>query len=242
VKLVTVAMNVAFSDLALTFSRLMERVLTTLPPNQDVYLYGSFRTKLDKEIAAYIQENRVVRNTAKNNTLGRIINQTGDGLSLKDLTTLSGFKTQMPLHCDCCTNEDDCRFLRPELSDGTAKCGSCWKHSTMCTFKNMPSQLANELRAFRHFCAHVPCHKCWTEEKDCDNNREQCDACTEAGVVCEREACAWFLEPRDDSLCEPDCDKAHYDDGHEKVVHHPRDDSGSNVRRVARQKARESIK
>jgi hypothetical protein len=215
----------------------MARVLTTLPPNQDTYLYASFKSKLDKTIDAYIKTNKVHRKAAKNNALGNIIQNTDDGLSLKELTALSGFNSQIPLHCDNCTDEDRCQFLRPEFSDGTAKCGCCWKHNAMCTFSDMPSQLIDELRAFPYFRAHVPCHRCWKEEKECNNDQGCCNTCREAGVVCEREACSCYAEPRDDSLCEPDCDKAHYDDGYENLVYHLRDNRGSNVRRVARQKA-----
>lgn len=216
----------------------MLRVVATLPPGQNTYCYGSFELKVEKMIEQEMQTNKVSKRTARERTLGKIINDTEDGIVLKDLLALSGFETKFPLHCDNCTDEASCRVLRPYLSDGLSRCGHCSKHNDMCTFANLRPELLEEICEFPHFRAHAPCHKCWREGTLCSKDQGQCRHCEAVGATCQREMCSCFWDPRDDSFCVPDCDKTHYDDGYQNIVHQNRGDIDSNAQQTARQASR----
>ena len=216
-------------------TRLTLRVIPILPPGQDTYYYRSFKLKMEEMVEKEMKASKVSKRVARERTLSGIIDNTDDGVTLKELLALSGFETKYPLHCDNCEDEKICIFFNPRFSDGISQCGGCWKHSDMCTFSNMTYDLLNEIRKFPHFRACVPCHRCWREGTLCSKDQGQCLPGEATGNICQREMYACYWEPRDDSFCVPHCDKAHHDDGYQNMVHRSRDDVGSNAQNVARE-------
>jgi hypothetical protein len=222
----------------------MQRALSVLPAGVKAYSSAIFEEDVTKKIDDIAKAKSISKRMAKKHALKEIINSTDQGMIVADIVALSGCVTELEIHCDNCKDARGCKMLRPEIAhtlpqDAMPACGECWgKRGVMCTFKRMSPELEQQLRTFASFRTHVPCYRCWNQGKRCDNSKDSCKGCHDAGVSCEREACFCYHEPRDDSFCALDCDKAHHDDGYDNVVHHARDEEGFNVQATMRQMAR----
>jgi hypothetical protein len=227
----------------LTLSRLMQRVLLTLPPGVQCGTSQPLE-ELDTKTTAIMTERKISRRMAKRYALIEYIEHTGQSMTIKELVAMSGFSSELELRCDHCNTEESCKVLRPDIAyalprEHTHGCVGCYKkRNATCTFKNLPLELIEQLRTFPQFRVLVPCHRCWREGEGCDNSRSTCSCCERAGVTCEREMCACFYEPRDDSFCSLECDKAHCDDNFENIVSTSREEEGTNIQQVTRQLAR----
>lgn len=126
---------------------------------------------------------------------------------------------------------------------GPLQCSNCWPiySGGPCTFNNIADclELKTELKAFESLRQHVPCHNCWEEGKERDNNLDTCSHCANEQIDCIRQACENFQEPGDDAHCRNYCDKAHLDDGYTNVVHDERSKDGFNARQLQQRVARE---
>jgi len=228
--------------------RLMMRVLSTLPPNAASWSAAAFEKALNDAETPYAH-----RPLRKRRPLARrdLIEDPTYGMTIEELVALSGVLAEPGLHCDSCPDAESCKVLRPEIQyahgkpiyrNGFPNCGNCdGKHINRCTFNRMPRGLQQQLHDL--FQAHVPCSTCYKEAKLCDNNRGSCEECKNGGLTCEREACSFYDEPRDDGFCHmlgQECGWAHHDDGYLNVVHGKRPSEGVNMHAEARAKARTS--
>jgi hypothetical protein len=187
---------------------------------------------LDKKIDEITKTRSIEPRLAKTHALHYFIDETSRGIRFYELLRGSGFTaTASNTHCDQCPDEESCKFLHPSVSNALLDvnycCGGCHRRKIAgsqtggCTIRRMLQDILLALRDFIPFWPHVPCHRCWSRGSKCNNEASSCENCREAGVACEREACVFFNEPRDDSFCR-NCDMAHHDDGYKNVVTTPR--------------------
>jgi hypothetical protein len=202
------------------------------------------KADLEKRIQEFAQDRGIEARLAKNHALHYFIEKSPRGGTLRDLLQSTGYTTSSSdIHCDQCTEEESCKFLHPFVADavldGSYCCGCCYRRKIAgsqtggCTIMGMSQGTLQSLREFVPFWSHVPCHECWSSGSRCNNSPGSCNNCRDSDISCQREACVFFKEPRDDSFCR-NCDMAHHDDGYENVVTTSRG-KGYNGEEAARQ-------
>jgi hypothetical protein len=217
-------------------SRLLQRVICTLPPGMQILPAAELEGAIQKKASKFTHSNQPDRRRML--AQAALTKDNDWGISLKDLLALSGFQYNVPrlgLKCDHCPDENSCRYFRPEKSPQmkTIKCGPCIESKKRCTFNELPLEIVDQLLRHEHFRRHVPCHRCWALGEECDNLLGPCSRCTNVGLSqdCVREKCNNYMSPVNDN-CNSSCDRAHYADGYMQVTSSSRLAEGYNKREL----------